>query len=88
VIGDTHAAQALTRSSAGVPWDQLRPIWVNLSREFARGASGVVDVFQNSRGLSPDSIWRTEYRELQLNPNVESINYHVVMPDGSDVVLP
>jgi RHS repeat-associated protein len=88
VIGDTFAAQALTRSSDGVPWDQLRPIWEDLSREFARGASGVVDVFQNSRGLSPDSIWRTEYRELRLNPNVDSINYHVVMPDGSDVVLP
>jgi RHS repeat-associated protein len=88
VIGDTFAAQALTRSSDGVPWDQLRPVWESLSREFARGASGVVDVFHNSRGLSPDSIWRTEYRELRLNPNVESINYHVVMPDGSEVVLP
>jgi len=85
VIGDTFAGRALSRSSGEVAWMELRPVWANLSREFARGAEGSVHVFQNSRGISLDSIWRLEFDELARNPSVTSINYHMVMPDGSVV---
>jgi hypothetical protein len=88
VIGDTFAGSALSRSSQTAAWNDVRPLWVGLSQEFARGAQGAVDVFQNSRGLSLDSIWRTEYQDLLRNPSVTSINYHVVMPDGSVVPVP
>jgi RHS repeat-associated protein len=88
VIGDTFAGRALSRSAQNAAWDDVRPLWVDLSREFARGAQGSVDVFQNARGLSLDSIWRTEYQELLRNPAVTSLNYHVVTPDGSVVPVP
>jgi len=87
VIGDTFLGRTLSRTSGNVPWVQARPVWVDLSREFARGAQGTVDVFQNARGLSLDSIWRIEYQQLRANPAVTSINFHVVMPDGSVVPL-
>jgi RHS repeat-associated protein len=88
VIGDTFAGRALARSAQNVAWSDVRPLWVDLSREFARGAQGSIDVFQNARGLSLDSIWRSEHVELLRNPAVTSINYHVVMPDGSVVPVP
>jgi RHS repeat-associated protein len=88
VIGDTFPGLSLTRSTRAAAWDDVRPMWVDLSRDFARGARGPVDVFQNARGLSMDSIWRTEFQELLRNPSVTSINYHVVMPDGSVVLVP
>jgi hypothetical protein len=88
VIGDTFAGSALSRSAQSAAWNDVRPLWVDLSQEFARGAQGAVHVFQNSRGLSLDSIWRTEYQDLLRNPSVTSINYHVVMPDGSVVPVP
>ncbi len=88
VIGDTAAGRALAQATQGVPWSQARPQWLSLSEDFARNASGEVNVFQNSRGLSVDSIWRNEYKILRQNPNVTTINYHVVMPDGSVVRLP
>jgi hypothetical protein len=85
VIGETFPGRSLANSTRGAAWNDVRPIWVDLSREFARGAHGPVDVFQNARGLSLDSIWRTEFQELLRNPSVTSINFHVVMPDGSVV---
>jgi RHS repeat-associated protein len=85
-IADTAAGRAL--AEAGGAWSQTRPQWVDLSREFARGASGEVNVFHNARGLSLDSMWREEFKILNSNPNVTKINFHVVMPDGSIVTLP
>ena len=84
VIGDTAAGRALAQSTAGVPWSQARPQWLNLSENFARSASGEVNVFQNARGVAVDSIWRNEYQILRQN-NVQ-INFNVVMPNG--VVTP
>jgi RHS repeat-associated protein len=88
VIGETFPGRSLANSTRGAAWNDVRPLWVELSREFARGARGSVDVFQNARGLSLDSIWRTEFQELMHNPSVTSINFHVVMPDGSVVPVP
>jgi hypothetical protein len=66
-----------------------RPLWEFLSRNFARGAVGEVHVFQSSAGAFLDSIWGTvEYQALIANINVYRIIYHVVMPDGSVVIVP
>ncbi|MEI6076402.1 MAG: RHS repeat-associated core domain-containing protein [Verrucomicrobiota bacterium] len=86
VIGDTAAGRALAQSTAGVPWSQARPQWQSLSESFARSASGEVNVFQNARGVSVDSIWRNEYQILRQN-NVQ-INFNVVMPNGSVAPVP
>ena len=88
VVGDTAAGRALTRSTDGVPWEQARHGWLRLSEDFAWSAKGEVNVFQNSRGLSLDSIWRNEYQILKQNPNVTGVNFHVVMTDGSIVTVP
>jgi len=88
IIGDTAAGQSVAQAMKGVPWSQARPQWLSLSEDFARSASGEVNVFQNSQGLSLDSIWRSEYKILQQNPNVTGINYHVVMPDGAVIKVP
>lgn len=83
IIGDTAAGRALAEATEGVPWSKVRPQWLDLSKAFARGASGEVNVFQNARGLSLDSIWREEFKILLNNPDVTKINFHVVMPNGS-----
>jgi RHS repeat-associated protein len=88
VIGDTAAGRALAQSTANVPWSQARPQWLSLSEDFARSASGEVNVFQNARGVAVDSMWRNEYQILMQNPNVTGINFSVVMPDGSVVPVP
>jgi RHS repeat-associated protein len=88
VIADTAAGRALARSTANVPWSQARPQWLSLSEDFARSASGEVNVFQNARGVAVDSVWRNEYQILMQNPNVTGINFSVVMPDGSVVPVP
>ncbi|MES2997497.1 MAG: RHS repeat-associated core domain-containing protein, partial [Verrucomicrobiota bacterium] len=83
IIGDTAAGRTLAQATQGLPWSQARPQWLSLSEDFARCASGEVNVFQNARGLSLDSIWRSEYKILRQNSDVTGINYHIVMPDGS-----
>lgn len=88
IIGDTAAGRSLSQATQGLPWSQARPQWLSLSQDFARSASGEVNVFQNGRGISLDSIWRNEHQILRQNPNVTTINYHVVMPDGSVVRVP
>ena len=42
------------------------PIWDHLSANFARGASGEINVFQNAAGVGINSTWaRIEYKFLQ-----------------------
>ncbi len=86
----TKAGQRLQETTKGLDWlTQARPQWVAASQEFAAGATGEVHVFHNSGGVSLQSIWATvEYQALMLNPNVTQIIYHVVMPNGSDVIVP
>lgn len=53
----------------------LKPLWDNLSRSFARGAKGEVDVFLSSQGVRINSTWsRIEYNVLQSKG--VTINYH------------
>jgi len=88
IIADTAAGRALAAATEGLPWSQAMPRWLDLSRDFARTASGEVNVFQSVNGVFLNSIWREEYRILMNNPNVTKINYHVVMPDGSVFSVP
>jgi hypothetical protein len=81
-IGDTAAGRALAQSTAGIPWSQARLQWLSLSEDFARSASGQVNVFQNARGVAVDSIWRNDYKTLMQNPSVTRINFHIVMPNS------
>jgi hypothetical protein len=85
----TEVGQRVARATEGLSRAQAEPQWVSISRDFAAGASGEVHVFQSSNGISLASIWATtEYQVLTLNQNVTRIIYHVVMPDGSIVVMP
>lgn len=50
-----------------------------LSSNFARGATGTVDVFQNANGVRISSIWaQTEYKLLIQNNR--NIIYHTIFP--------
>ena len=87
-MGDSAGGRALAQATEGMPWSQARSHWLDLSKDFARGASGEVDVFQSGRFLSLDSIWRDEFKILTGNPNVTNINYHIIMPNGSILKVP
>ncbi len=74
----TKAGQNLIGKTKGMPWSQAGPLWQELSGEFAKGASGQVNVFQSAEGVSLNSIWRSvEYPALQVKENVEII-YHTI----------
>ena len=88
VLGDTAAGRALAEATKGLPWSEARSQWVALSEQFARTASGEVNVFHASAGIALDSIWVSEYRVLIQNPAVTKINYHVVMPDSTVIKVP
>jgi hypothetical protein len=57
-------------------------MWENVSKEFAKGASDVVHVFQKAKAL----VWKAfgEILNTRNNkkPKVKEIIYHVIMPDG------
>ena len=88
ILADTAAGRALIQATRGQPWAQAQARWLELSREFARTASGEVNVFHGSEGVRLASIWRTEYGVLTQNPRVSGIVYRVVMPEGTVVVVP
>jgi RHS repeat-associated protein len=88
ILGDTAAARALAQSTANIPSWQARSQWLSLSQDFARSASGEVNVFQNARGVPLNTMWRSEYEILLENPNITGIRYWIVMPDGSVVPAP
>ena len=67
VLADTAVGRALAQSA---PTIQTRAQWLRLSQDFARSASGEVNVFQNARGVPLDTMWRNEYEILMTNPNV------------------
>ncbi len=69
--------QALTK---GMPWEKAKPLWTNLSAEFAHGASGTAHVFHNGvTGINIQSVWGvTEYPILQSKGI--NIIYHVILP--------
>ena len=45
-------------------------------------------MFQSgTKGVRKDAIWKDEYKMLKDNPKVTKIVYHVIMDDGSEVIL-
>jgi RHS repeat-associated protein len=78
----TSMGQQLTQATRGMDWlTKAKPLWQNASADFARGAQGEVNVFQNGAGVSLESIWRgTEFPILQQQGN--PIVYHIVLPNG------
>lgn len=56
-----------------------KPIWESLSTNFAKGATGAVDVFHNVNGIRIESVWaQTEYGILKNN-NIKML-FHLVTP--------
>ena len=76
----TAAGQRLQGITKGMDWADAKPLWEAASADFARGASGSVNVFQNgSRGVSLESVWRgVEYPILKQQGN--GIIYNVTKP--------
>jgi hypothetical protein len=70
----TPAGRALDAQDlfSKLPYDEAIVPWENLSRQFAREASGTVNAWTG--GASPTSVWsRIEKPTLMLNPNVNKI---------------
>lgn len=71
----TTGGRIMNSVSPYLPRSVSSPIWDGLSRNFARGATGEINVFQNAAGVSLKSTWRRiEYPILQNN----NILYHIV----------
>ncbi|WP_280525347.1 RHS repeat-associated core domain-containing protein, partial [Leptospira selangorensis] len=75
----TFGGRVMTALNPILPRSISKPIWEKLSSNFAKGAKGSVEVFQNTNGVRTGSIWaQKEYKILKEN-NV-NINYHEVTP--------
>ena len=76
------AGQRLQQITKGMDWADAKPLWEAASADFARGATGTVNVFQNgTRGVSLESVWRgVEYPLLKQQGN--GIIYNVTTPLG------
>ncbi len=80
-LGQTRAGQNLAKLTADMqyyPGSQAYNMWARLSTTYAKGAKGVVNVYQNAdQGVGMQSIWRLyEYPALKANPNVTNIIFH------------
>jgi RHS repeat-associated protein len=86
-LGQTRAGQNLIKLTEGMPYypamngqpaSQAYQWWARLSTQYAKGASGTINVFQNAQqGVGMQSIWRLyEYPTLLKNPNVTGIKFH------------
>ena len=72
----TRAGKNLTTLPKGMLWSEAGPMWKRLSTVYAKGAKGTIHVFQNSRGVGINSVWRTvEYPILKQNG--VNIIYHI-----------
>ncbi|WP_020404502.1 RHS repeat-associated core domain-containing protein [Gracilimonas tropica] len=71
----TTSGRIMNTISPYLPRSVSSPIWDGLSRNFARGATGNINVFQNAAGVSLRSTWRRiEYPILRNN----NIIFHTV----------
>lgn len=71
----TTGGRIMNSVSPFLPRSVSGPIWDSLSGNFAKGASGNINVFQNAAGVSVESTWkRIEYPKLKDN----NILYHIV----------
>jgi len=81
VLGSRLSGRILKSITARLdyyPGSTAYKLWGNVSRFYARRASGPVHVFQNAAsGTGVNSIWaRYEYPALIQNPNVQNIIFH------------
>jgi hypothetical protein len=71
----TTADKVMNGLGSYLPRSISKPIWNALSSNFAKGATGEVNVFQNAAGVSIESTWKTiEYPILKNN----NLLFHVV----------
>lgn len=71
----TTMGSIMNTISPHLPRSITAPIWDILSANFARGATGTINVFQNAAGVGINSTWaRIEYEILKDS----NIIYHVV----------
>lgn len=79
MLNSTEAGQWAQDSLAmqGLPWDQAKPIWAEISRRYAAQARGKVAVYLEG-GVQPGKIFsETELGALLKNPAVTEINVFV-----------
>jgi RHS repeat-associated protein len=85
----TKMGKRVEQATRGLNWREVIPKWKAASREFAAGAEGEIHVFHSSKGVSLESVWGTVENQILLNsPKVTRIIYHVIMPDGSEILVP
>jgi RHS repeat-associated protein len=80
-LGNTRAGKnlyELTKDMDYFPGSDSYNMWARLSKAYAKGAKGVVHIYQNAAdGVKLNSIWaRFEYEALMNNPNVTEIVFH------------
>ena len=75
----TLPGKALDHIGKIVPYRYLKPFWDFTSGQFARGASGIVDVFIYPPKYNPSGVWATiESTALRVPDIVSGINLHIV----------
>ncbi len=78
-IGQTIAGRALSFMNKVVPYQYTKPLWDYASAQFAKGSSGVANVFIYTPQYNPNGTWATiEKVTLQANPYITSIIEHIV----------
>ena len=66
----TTSGRIMNSISLYLPKSISSPIWNKLSSNFAKGASGNINVFQNSAGVSINSTWRLVEYPILKNQNI------------------
>lgn len=71
----TKTGKFLNAITTQKTYPYLKPAWNRASQNFAKGADSTVDVFQSTKGVRLESVWKTvEYPVLmKSNP----IKYHL-----------
>jgi len=71
----TTSGSIMNTVSPYLPRSASSPIWNMLSKNFANGATGEINVFQNAAGVGIESTWaKIEFQILKNN----NIIYHIV----------
>jgi hypothetical protein len=66
----TTRGRIMNFASPYLPRSISSPIWNVLSSNFAKGASGNINVFQNAAGVSLNSTWRLVEYPILKNQNL------------------
>jgi hypothetical protein len=66
----TTSGRIMNFASPYLPRSISSPIWNVLSSNFAKGASGNINVFQNAAGVSLNSTWRLVEYPILKNQNL------------------